>query len=322
MIDFVSATKCTGKDSINLSNCRPLPVCFNGWQKYLLEGCERLAVLHNPTAGLLKIEGSLPYWLQGHNFAFSRAGYIEAVELLRQALGLPLWDAEVDAFEFGAIVPVESEPKQYIQRHFAPAGSKLKLNEKGKDAGAFRWWEDPFVSLKMYDAGKNIKMKQGLQRREVIQQAGYCPTSHYLKFETHYKPKAMPVLNNGLAVLLEDLQKPGFLAHLKQRTIEQYHQLKPMRALESPTSKKDLSSTDIITQAFVETYMKAEGKPMQAAKKELFQRINAFPDTLLTKADKDARKRQINVVFGRLKESESSPWDLTEKIEAALDAEV
>ena len=322
MIDFISATKCIGKDSINLSNCRPLPVYFNGRQKYQIEGCERLAVWHNPTAGLLKIEGSLPYWLQGHNFAFSRDGYIEAVELLQQALYLPLWDAEVDAFEYGAIVQVESEPKQYIQRHYAPAGSKLKLNENGKDAGAFRWWADSFESLKMYDAGKNIKMKQGLRRREVIQQAGYCPTSDYLKFEIHYKSKAMPILNNGRAVLLETLQEPGWLSHLKQNTIEQYHQLKTIRTLELPTSKKDLSSTDILALAFVEGFMNAEGKPVQDAKKELFQRINALPDTLLTKADKDARKRQLNAIFGRLKESESSPWDLTEKIEAALASEV
>lgn len=321
MIDFVSATICNGKDSANLSFCKSVPVCVNGWQKYYLDGCEKLAVWNNATAGQLKIEGSLPYFLQGHNFAFSRASFIEVVELIQQALDLPMWSAEVNAFEYGAIVQVNSKPKLYIQRHYAPAGSKLKLNECGKDAGAFRWWEDRFESLKLYDAGKNIKMKQGLQRRAVIQAAGYDPNSQYLKFETHYKRKAMPVLNNGRAVLLEDLQAPEWLDHLKHNTIQQYQLLKTMRTLELPTSKKDLSSTDIITQAFVESFMNVEGKSLQDAKRRLFQRINELPDNLLTKADKDARKRQINAIFDKLKETDSSPWDLTEKIEAAFAAE-
>ena len=319
MIDFVSATKCKGKDTPNLSFCKLVAAYNSGWQLFHLDGCEKLKVWNNADAGLLKIEGSLPYFLQGHNFSFCRSAFVEAVEYLQQALDVPLWDAEVSAFEFGAIMQVEGKPKTYIQNHFAAAGCKLLQNEKPKDAGTFRWWEDSAEALKLYDAGRNIELKQGLKRREAIRQAGYDPDRQYLKFETHYKKASM--LKHGRAVLLEDLQMPAWLQFLKENTLQQYHLLGTMRTLELPASKKDLSSTDIIAAALVEACMNTEGKQPQEVKKQLFQRINAVPDSLLSKTDKDARKRQINAIFGKLKESSSSQYDLTAKLEAALAAE-
>ena len=41
----------------------------------------------------------------------------------------------------------------------------------------------------------------------------------------------------------------------------------------------------------------------------------------LTKPDKDARKAQIRKAFQRLEEAPESQWDLTDKLEEALDAE-
>jgi len=319
MIDFVSATICSSKDTPNLSFCKPAAAYISGWQLYHIEGCEKLKVWNNADAGLLKIEGSLPYFLQGHNFSFCRSAYIEAVDYLQQILDVPLWDAEVTAFEFGAVMPVESKPKIYIQNHFAAAGCKLLQNEKPKDAGTFRWWEDAAEALKLYDAGRNIVLKQGLQRREAIQLAGYDPERQYLKFETHYKKASL--LKQGKAVTFEDLQAPAWLQFLKENTLKQYHLLGTMRTLELPESKKDLSSTDILALAFVEDFMNTEGRPPQDAKKKLFQRINSLPDSLLSKSDKDARKRQINAIFSKLKESASSQYDLTEKLAAALAAE-
>lgn len=100
---------------------------------YYLEGCERVKVWHIPQTGLLKVEGSLPYFLNGHNFSFTREELVQAVEILDSMLGhVGLWGAIVDKFENRVIVPVDAKPKEYIAKHFASPGSHLQriLNER------------------------------------------------------------------------------------------------------------------------------------------------------------------------------------------------
>lgn len=270
----------------------------------------------NPEAHLLRVKGSLPYWIQGHNFTFSKVDFIEGVEVLQGLLGVGLWDAELDAFEFGCIFPVEGKPADYILNHYAPKHSHLCLNEKGKDKGAFRWWEDASKSLKLYDAGKNVKMKQGLLARQVIQEEGFNPVQNYLKFELHHKKPHL--LNNGKILLLESLQNPSFQQFLSSTLIEYYHQLQPMRTLIKPADKKDLKALDIAVLVLVEHLMN-QGIPIDQAKKQVYAYINQAG--CLDKQDKDARKATFRKVFDKLQESEESQWDLTHKIEEALAVE-
>ena len=319
MIDFIEATQYYCKDSPNLGHCKPFPCKLNqyGWETYTLQGCKKLEVHWNPEAGMLKIKGSLPYWWQSHNFSFSNSDFVESVSMLQGLLGVSLWDASLDVFEYGCIFPVEYSPSLYIKNHNARDHSHLYLNEKGKDRGAFRWWDgkDGLV-LKLYDAGRNVKMKQGLKIREVIGNAGYNPDLHFLKFEMHLnKPE---VLNKGRAVELESLQDPSFLHSLERTLMEQYRLLMPMKTLTQPTKKKNLSALDIVVSVYVENQMN-QGIPVAEAKRNIYAYINQAG--CLDEQDKDARKATIRKVFGKLQESEESQWDLTHKIEDALSIE-
>ena len=223
MIDFVEATKCLCKDTPFLGHCKPFPCKLNqyGWETYTLQGCREMEVHWNPEVGLLRVKGSLPYFIQGHNFAFPNKDFVESVEVLSNLLGVGLWDAGLDAFEYGVIFPVGGKPSDFIRNHYAPKKAHLCMNERGKDKGCFRWWEDSSESIKLYDAGKNIKMKQGMRAREVIEDSGYNPECEYLKFEVHFKKPHL--LNNGRDLTLEALQNPQFLQSLSSILMEQYH---------------------------------------------------------------------------------------------------
>ena len=224
----------------------------------------------------------------------------------------------IETFEYGVIMQVPKKPKEYIKRHSSIPSEKLTLNEKPKDKGNFRWWEDKNVCNKMYDAAQNIKKKQGLQRKEILKESGWNPERGFLKWEAHYlKPE---ILNHGKGLLLADLMKPYWENVFKEDLYVQYKRLIPMKSLITPTNKKDLSSADIVMLALAEAQINA-GENLQEVKKMLYDKINAIPEGVLSKADKDSRKRQIKSLFDKLQESPESEWDLSEKLEKALKAE-
>ena len=101
--------------------------------------------------------------------------------------------------------------------------------------------------------------------------------------------------------------------------MENYHTLSPARALLPASSKKDLSSLDIVVRTLAEALMNGQGLPIQEVQRQIYSAINMAD--CLSKADKDARKAQVRKALAKLQEAEESPWDLTAKIEEALNAE-
>lgn len=314
MIDYIDLS-CLCKDTPIFCNCKPYPSRLNeyGWQTYFLQGCKELQVQWRADAHLLRVRGSLPYFLKGHNFSFSREEYVEGIDLLQSLLGVGLWDASVDAFEYGCIVAVPYPPSQYVKNHTAIPKARLNENLRGKDKGAGKWWDNPAVILKMYDASKNIKMKQGLKAREVIAQEGYDSRADYLKFEAHFKKPFL--INGGRNILAEDLQNPKWIDRLDNILIQQYKQLEPMKELVKPKDKKNYSALDVVVGEFAKALMN-EGKPLSVAKRELYNAINQAE--CLSKPDKDARKATIKKAFEKLQEAEQSQWDITQLLEEKL----
>lgn len=319
MIDYISVIKYLDKDSPFLGYCIKSAVYSTGWLQYSLEGCEKLKVFWNPQERLLRVNGSVMYFWQGHNFTCAKDDFEQAVDYLQRILKVGLWDAEIEAFEFGAIMQVDQRAKCYVQNHHVASGVKLVQNEKGKDHGSFRWWESPSLKLKMYDARKNILLKQGVHRRKVIEEAGWDPKGNYLKFEIHFlKPE---LINGGRVVHLEQLLHPSFYAKLKTILVEQYQMLMPMKTMRVPTIKKDLTSADILLLAYVESFINAEGQTPAAALKALNKRVNMIPNEILSKSDKDSRKRQFKMLFAKLSDAQESQWDVGAKLQEALAAD-
>ena len=319
MIDYIQATKhLSDKDRLFLGHCRLEAEYSSGWQKYWLQGCEKLEIWYNPSLNWMRLQGSIMYYWQGHNFTYDKKGFVAAIDHIIKIIHISIWDAMIEAFEYGVIMQVPKKPKEYIKRHSSIPSEKLILNEKPKDKGNFRWWEDRNVCNKMYDAAQNIKKKQGLQRKEILKESGWNPEGEFLKWEAHYlKPE---ILNHGKGLLLADLMKPYWENVFKEDLYVQYKRLIPMKSLITPTNKKDLSSADIVMLALAEAQINA-GENLKEVKKMIYDKINAIPEGVLSKADKDSRKRQIKSLFDKLQESPESEWDLSEKLEKALKAE-
>lgn len=316
MIDYIRASMPIDcKDTKIFLNLQNPDVFSSGWLRYYLDGCKKMEVWINPANGLLEIKGSVSYFIQGHNFSFSKHQFFEAIKHIGNLLHLPLWEALIEEFEFGVICDVAYKPSDYIAHHYSPTSEHLTKEEKAKDNGNFAWWAGKAEKLKMYDAGKNIMMKQGLHRQDIIADCGWNPAGQYLKWEVHYiKPE---LLNNGRAIRIKNLCNADWYATFKEDCYIQYKRLIPMKSIIMPTNKKDLTTPDIMALAFLE-----DGMHREELKKLLYAKVNSISDDILSKSDKDARKRQIKKLIDKLEDEPQSKWDLSAEISKALSADV
>lgn len=317
MIDFISTTKhfeC--KDKPYLGYLQLEAEYSSGWQKFYLEGCSKMVVWYNSQNNLLRLEGSVMYFVQGHNFSFDKRLFNEGINHIANILRFPLWDSVLNAFEYGVIVEVDGKPKDYIRNHKSKPKEKLVMNEKPKDRGNFRWWEDKNVALKMYDAGVNIKQKQSTEMMQRLMAEGWNPECYYLKWEAHYLRPHIS-LNMGKGLFLADLVSPQWERTFREDLYIQYQRLVPMKSLMMPTSKKDLSTADIIILELVEAGLNS-GKSIEEIKKILYDRINSIPQSIFNAYDKKERKKQVRGLLNKIRENPESKWDLSKKLEEAL----
>ena len=303
MIDFIEATKFIGKDTISFRYLEKEAEYSNGWIYYALNGCKKMKVKYNPNEGMLKISGSIMYFAQGHNFTFNEALFVEAIDYIGNLLKVGLWDMMLDEVEHGIILQTTKPPKDYIKHH---RPSKGLVQHEGNNKDLFRWFEDKWMALKMYDAGRNIQHKQGSTMKGIIQEAGWNPSDNFLKVEIHYK-KPEAFLNHGKGIMLADLLNPEWKKAFRKDLVRQYQRLIPMKTICNPKDKSDFHTLDIFARELVEAKIN-EGSTIQDVKKSIYERINS--STLLTNADKDARKRQVKATLDKLEESNSSEWDL------------
>ena len=319
MIDYILVEL---DEELSLKSLRSLQfeaLYSSGWSRYYLEEYnKKLKVWYHPNFKILKLDGSIPYFWRGHNFTFNNKDFVDAINYINERLQVNFWNGVVRSFEFGVIFETEMKPKTYILHHTAKTHEKLKQDEKAKDNGNFRWWRDKNVSLKMYDAGKNILMKQSLSKRKVLQELGWKAKGNFLKWEVHYdRPEC---LNRGDSLKLSDLVDPAWQEIFKEDLYVQYQRLIPGKdAIITPDNKKDLSTAKILALELSEEAIN-QGHPATSVKKKLYAKINDIPDEVLTKQDKDARKRQIREIFDKIQEARDSKWDLLRKIQEALDA--
>ena len=311
-IDFIEATLFTDKDTAFFGNMKKIAQYDSGNIKYIMNGCDKIEFIFNEETGKLVLRGSIIYFMQGHNFTYDKGLFVEGINFIGKMLHLNLWNMMINIFESGVVMQVPKNPKEYIQHH--REGKGMLLYESPKDKGNFRSFNDKWIERKMYNAGRNIMHKQGLTMKEIIQFAGWNPEAHYIKWELHYlKPEW--VLNNGIGLHLSDLVNPAWERIFNDDLYNQYQKIIPMKTIIPPTSKADLHTLDFFAIELVESKMN-EGKTLEEVKKILYDRINS--SSLLSKPDKDARKRQVKTTLDKFQQSEISEYDLRNELQLAI----
>lgn len=312
MIDYIEVTKhLQDKDKPFLRYLQQEAEYSSGWTKYFVTGCRRLEIWWNPGIGAMKLKGSPLYFIQGHNFTWNKDSFVEAIKYIERIIHINLFDGLVDVLEHGTIMQIGTPPKHIISGH--QAGKGLDMIERPKDKGNIRYFNDKLVTLKLYDAGKNIIHKQGMTMQGIIQDTGWDKKNYYLKFEAHYN-KPHISLNNGRGITLASLLLPDWEAKLKEDLFIQYKRLELMRSIKTPTSKSDLYSSDIILITLAEVAQN-QGKDI---KRMIYDRINSIPEEVLSYEDKKARKKQVRIMLEKLETASINEYNISDKLETAL----
>lgn len=307
MIDFIELTKVLRNGEIlNLGHLHLEAEYASGLQKYFIKGCRSMVLDYNPQLRYIKIKGSPLYFSQGHNFTWNKQTFTESIQYIEKLIGISLFDSIVERFEYGKIMRVEQKPQRIISGHLA--GSGLTMEERTKDKGNIRYFNDKFVALKLYNAGINIQHKQGIEMKDIIQKAGWNPKDNFLKFEVHYKKPHLS-LNNGRGLTLSDILLPSFEKTMKADLYNQYKRLEKMKSIEMPSTKKELFTSDIILLALAEVSLNQGKDP----KKLIYSFIKAIPEEVLSTEDKKARKKQVKALLEKIHASEVSGFDVSEK---------
>ena len=316
MIDFISTTISGCKGTINYSHL--VLECENKKYNrtyYAIDGCEEMKIIIMHNTGDIRLKGSVPYFFQGNNFSFDRKKFVQAIDYINTLTNINFWQSDVDEFEYGVIMEVPQVPRNYIVHHTAKQGEKLVQNEKGKDNGKFRWWKDKSVSLKLYDAGRNIKAKQSENRKQVIRNAGWDDSKEYIKFEIHYNKPHLS-LNKGKSMKLYCLANPEWDARFKEDLVVQYQRLNPYKEITIPTDKKLFGTSNIYAHTLTEFAINMNCSPEDVTGL-LYSTINSA-NNILSKSDKDARKREVKKIQGALTNPSESQWDLCNILREAI----
>ena len=308
MIDYIELIKYIQNNEIlNLGHLQLEAEYNGGMKKYFVKGCRQMEIQYNSQQHIFKLKGSPLYFIQGHNFTWDKQLFIEALKYIGNLIGISLFDCTIDKFEYGKIIEVESKPQRIISGHLA--GNGLTMDEKSKDKGNIRYFNDNNVSLKLYNAGINIQHKQGLKMKDIIQKAGWNPKGNFIKFEILYRKPHLS-LNRGKGLLLSDILLPSFEKLMKEDLNNQYQRINKMKSIEIPSTKKELFSSDIILLTLAEIALN-QGTDL---KKLIHSFIKAIPEEVLNSEDKKARRKQIKALLEKVHSSCINEFDISKLI--------
>ena len=115
--DYIEIVKRLGKDKICLDYLELDTVRASGWVEYSLRKKSKIVLCLRQSTNELKVRANLPYYLQGHNFNFSKEKLIDGIQEISELLNINLFNAEASTFEFGTVMNIQCNPQEFLFNH-------------------------------------------------------------------------------------------------------------------------------------------------------------------------------------------------------------
>ena len=309
--DYAELTKSIGKDKLSFQYLEEVGTYPNGWKSYILKGVEKMKVRVHQEAGLIELKANLAYYWQGHNFTFSKATMIEALQHTSDMLNINLFQAELRCFEFGCIVEVDQKPDDFLNNHLSFKGKPFQIwQNKSYSAITGKEFKNDVFKIKLYDAGLNLKHKTTSSIRQQLEKTiGYDAKKNYIKFENYYKKPDVHFKNRSLFV--NEVLQEDFMQLCKKDLIETYKNIMKTGLIKIPTNKKDLNVGTLPLIVLKEVGLIYGFNPEELIK----QRVKAISEDILNTYDKKARQEQIKQNWKKIASEERSQYDITNQLE-------
>lgn len=297
-LDFVALQKSLKGESLVLDHCEFLSEDIYGWKTYRLQHYCTLRVKYNVSSSILKIEGSLPYFWQGHNLHYSSKSLESTFSHISELLKIELNDAQVSTMEFGTVWLSDYKFDCIKQSHFEIEGFEVQIYGSGK------YFVLPNKTLKIYNANKTVQAKVKKVVRDQLKRDGiFRPEQQYVKVENKYTD---PKKHFGREIFVADLLTDEFSNALTEDLISTYESVKKQREILLPSDKREITPTRLMTSVLYE-YMEIRGDD---PKQFLLTKLNSLPQSILSKQNKSTRKKVMENVCDSIVYTEKSKYDL------------
>ena len=307
--DYTELIKNTNNDNVCFNYLEHVGSYPEGKEKFILKGVKNIDVFTNERTSEIVLKANFPYYTQGHNFRFSKADMIEAIQHTSELLNLNLFQAEVKKFEYGSIIELDYNVDEFLMNHISIKGKNTQpFYTNNKLTG--KYFEDSILKHKLYDVGVNLKSKLDKAiRDDLSSKYGYDKAKHYLKIENHYKKPEIHFKHRNLFV--NEMLIDNFMTKCKEDLINTYKSIMKTSKVELPTSKKDLHLTNILLITMKELESQFDFNTEELIKKK----IKSAPETLLNKMDKKARLSIFKKNLNKIKKANESHYDISSKLE-------
>jgi len=129
-LDYIEIAKFMGKDKPNFHNLEREALYPNA-ERYSFQGCKKIEVWNYPESNQIKIKGSIPYFINGHNFYSSLHDWKEGLEYLQGSLNINIFTGLVNCFEFGTIQEIPFPESEFLMNHIKAKGFQTRDYHKG-----------------------------------------------------------------------------------------------------------------------------------------------------------------------------------------------
>lgn len=282
MYDYVEISK-------HLSNGYYNRTCVSSFGE-LIDEHSSMKITYKEEKGILTIKGSLPYFIQGHNFWFDLEGAKKAIERISDLLKVDLLDAEVKIMEYGVVVMPNFTIQDFIDNHIQTRAYREEIY-MGRGKNYVR--NDGTYTLKFYSLWANINSswnKVTSETRKMLENSRCCRANNPMRYEIHGSPKKI----FGKRILVSDILNVDFENQCKEVLLKKYKQIKKWERL-NIASMKRLDTSKIAVTSLAEKDKRYQENLLKAV-----DRTNA------TKYSKRSRKTHIKKLCRKIPHEKTS----------------
>jgi hypothetical protein len=312
-LDYIEITKFLDKDKPNLEYLHREALYPNA-ERYSFQGCRKIEIWNFPERNQLSVKGSIPYFLNGHNFHSSLDDWKEGLDYLSSCLNLNLYSALIEAFEFGTIQEIPFPENAFLRNHVKIQGMEAKEYLLGHIITG-KEFISPSLKVKLYDSSRNIRNKLDKPLQEEISRLwGWNREKHYIKLENHYrKPEAY--FRGNLYV--NEILSSEFQQTLQMELYKTYQKIMKTGNAIIPEKKADINAGTIplIILKELESVYHFNSEEMLKAK------LKEIPEEILSLSDRKARLKILRENLKKISISEKSEFDISELLEAKIQQE-
>lgn len=312
-LDYIEISKFLNKDNINYQYLEK-EASYKGADKYYFKGCRKLEVWIYYNTNQVKIKGSIPYFVNGHNYFSTLNEWAEGLDYLSGCLNTNVYSGIVECFEFGTIQEIPFSEEVFLRNHIKLAGAECREYLQGNILTG-KEFINPSCKVKIYDASRNIKNKLDKAIQDEISSVHkWDREKHYIKLEIHFKA---PEAYFKSKIYVSELFESGFQSLLRKELISTYKNIMKTGTLIMPEKKADLNAGTLPLIILKELEAVHNFKTEDLLKAFL----KSIPERILSTEDKKARKKILWDNLKKISNQENSEFDISGLLEAKIKAE-